>query len=352
MANILAKFFSLCLIASCSILQAVELSDFKLDLTREKADEALDKNYEYQVLRDATVRRTWTMKNRAVSLDFLTKEDKLICITLRYTKPAPAKICVQDAEKLTGEELRQWRAVNDDICSKLGLKKAMGCQTANGSYVFRERDSEGKCSVMIFYTAKPEKDRHKIAVFEGVKNSALGSTAEADLTFLMEDEYARKANLAAKLNAPVDKVDRDSALGSTSKDGSTTTAVQKPTISNPALRFDAPKPPGTAKTDSGTARSTSAQGGAGEAASSAASTTQPEEKNALISATDPIFQPLGMGGLGGGARIAVLVIAIFLILVLPLILVSKSSQQKKVLKPKVFPAGAKPIRPLNKPKRK
>ena len=349
MANSLTRAIILPLLATASLLNAAELTDFKLNMNRETADSAMSKDYKYSVLKDSTVRRTWELKNRNVSMDFRADEDKLICITLEYTKPAPVKVCVKDAEKIVGEELRKWRNVNDETCEKLGMKRAMGCQTASGYYVFREKDSDDKCMRMVFYVDKPQSDRSKLEVFDGLKSTALGTSGTTDLTFLMEDEYARKAGLGAKLNEPTPTVEASSALGDTSvtlnqqrttqkSQGSAQTALGN----NPALAAQQNK-----------AKAAAATPKPAQPDPSPAAAPQPVEQDAFVSATDPLFSAIGMGGVGSGGRIAVLVIAALLIIVLPLVLIAQSGKQNKAkVKPVVFPTGGKAIRPLNSKKRR
>lgn len=346
MPNLITKALILPLLVSAALLNAAELTDFKLNMNREAADSAMSKDYKYAVLKDSTVRRTWALKNRNVSMDFRADEDKLICITLEYTKPAPVKVCVQDAEKIVGEELRKWRNVNDETCEKIGMKRAMGCQTSGGYYVFREKDSDDKCMRMLFYVGKPESDRSKLEVFEGMKSTALGASGTTDLTFLLEDEYARKAGLGAKLNAPTPTVEASTVLGDTSLEINKSKTVQPPKVpvktalgSNPSVAPQKNKVKETAAAQPEPAASAPA--------------AQPAEGDGFVAATDPLFSAIGMGGVGAAGRIVTLLIALFLIVVLPLILIAKSSEQKKAKgKPVVFPAGGKAIRPLNSRKRR
>lgn len=348
MANILTKALILPLLASAALLNAAELTDFKLNMNREAADAAMSKDYKYVVLKDSTVRRTWALKNRNVSMDFRADEDKLICITLEYTKPAPVKVCVKDAEKIVGEELRKWRNVNDETCEKLGMKRAMGCQTSGGYYVFREKDSDDKCSRMLFYVDKPASDRSKLEVFEGMKSTALGASGTTDLTFLMEDEYARKAGLGAKLNEPTPTVAASTVLGDTSIDLNKSKTARQP--QGPAKTALGSNPAIAAQQNKANAAAAKPAQAPAQPAQPAA---QPAEEDSFMAATDPLFSAIGMGGVGTAGRIITLVIVIFLIVVLPLILIAKSNEQKKAaVKPVVFPAGGKAVRPLNSRKRR
>ena len=83
--NLFAKLFIGVSFIIAPFAQALELSDLRLPLTRTKAD-TFTKDYDYVVLSDYAVRRTWRLDGRKIAIDFENKTDEAICITVTYMR--------------------------------------------------------------------------------------------------------------------------------------------------------------------------------------------------------------------------------------------------------------------------
>ncbi len=176
-------------------VMALELSDLSLPMTRSAADKALSKDYSYRVLEDMTVRRTWELRNRTVSVDFSPKDDDTaIVIFVDYTRPVENTEADEDVTKLLGRAPGSWLALKPERADKLGMERAEGFKLSSGRYVFRECDRKGRVARLAYYASAPKAARWDLsddARSDG--KTAMGSRTVASSTeFLWRDEERRR----------------------------------------------------------------------------------------------------------------------------------------------------------------
>ena len=217
-------------VAIAPFAQALELSDLRLPLTRTQAD-SFTKDYDYEVLSDYSVRRTWRLDGRKVAIDFANKTDEAICITVTYVEPASRKDGLADAKVLAGDKVDspKWKQVKSEAAAKFGMKNAEALQLSDGTYLFREvtADKKKQFTRLSLYAKMPKEDRSTLAVLDATGGkTALGSaTVGTAVKELYADEATRRgtggpAVAAADTSAesdsdtPVDVGPRITALGS------------------------------------------------------------------------------------------------------------------------------------------
>ncbi len=210
-------------------VQALELSDLRLPLTRTEAD-SFTKDYDYEVLSDHSIRRTWRVAGRKIAIDFENKTDSAICITVTYVEPVPRKEGLADAKILAGDKVDapKWKQVKNEAAAKFGMKHAEALQLNDGTYLFREvtDDKKKRFTRLSLYAKMPKEDRATLAVLDATGGkTALGSaTVGTAVKELYEDEAARRGSGGAPAVAAADEpadsvatpsVHRITALGST-----------------------------------------------------------------------------------------------------------------------------------------
>lgn len=227
--NFFAKLLMFATLAIAPFAQALELSDLRLPLTRTDADN-FTKDYDYVVLSDYAVRRTWRLNGRKIAIDFDNKTDSAICITVTYVEPAPRKEGLADAKTLAGDKVDnpKWKQVKSEAAAKFGMKNAEALQLNDGTYLFREvtDDKKKRFTRLSLYAKMPKEDRATLAVLDATGGkTALGSaTVGTAVKELYEDEAARHGSGGAPAVAVADEssasadtpsVHRITALGST-----------------------------------------------------------------------------------------------------------------------------------------
>ena len=227
--NFFAKLLMVASLVMVPFAQALELSDLRLPLTRTKAD-TFTKDYDYVVLSDYAVRRTWRLDGRKIAIDFENKTDEAICMTVTYVDPAPRKEGLADAKILAGDKVDspKWKQVKSEAAAKFGMKNAEALQLNDGSYLFREvtDDKKKKFTRLSLFAKMPKEDRFSLAVLDATGGkTALGSaTVGSAVKELYADEAARRGTggpAVAAADAPaeadtasVDIAPRITALGS------------------------------------------------------------------------------------------------------------------------------------------
>ncbi len=189
------------LAAACLVPQtmALELTDLHLPLTRAEADESLSKDYHFRVLADMTVRRSWVLGNRTVSVDFSPKEgDQALLIFIDYKIPASPDEAHQDARALCGEDPGAWRRLLPQRAARLGMREADGLKLDGGRYCFRERNAQGKIVRLAYYAGIPGDPRWHLADDDRQDGkTAMGTRSTAGTaSFLWRDEERRQGQVA------------------------------------------------------------------------------------------------------------------------------------------------------------
>ncbi len=183
-----------CVLLAPFCAAALEMEDLHLPMTRNDADATLSKNYEYRVLQDVSIRRTWDEGNRKVSIDFTPANDKAVLITVEYKKPVTATVANRDAEAMAGGKLGKWRKGKAKKMEEIGLKKAQFVRTEGGGFIFRERAKGGKYSRLAYFASTPRDNRWELSVFDDRRRvTAMGSTAGGEgIDYLRKDEERRR----------------------------------------------------------------------------------------------------------------------------------------------------------------
>ncbi len=189
-------------LAACCLLPAyaLELSDLRLPLTRSEADKALSRDYSFRVLEDMTIRRSWGLKNRTVSVDFSPKEgDKALLIYIDYTHPVAPEVAAEDAAKLLGTSAGSWKKLDEKRALRLGMEVAEGFKLAGNRYCFRELNEGGQVVRLAYYAGTPGVVRWDLA--DDVRETgrtAMGSRSGSGKSdVLWKDEERRRGVSAA-----------------------------------------------------------------------------------------------------------------------------------------------------------
>lgn len=175
----------------CMISSAIDLGRVNVKLTRSIADKIKTIPYEFVVLDDTTVRRSWSVGNRQICVDFSPTSDKLILAEIKYANPVSIAVATKDANRIGLTSSSEWKKTKASSVANIGLGKALVMKLGNGSYLFIE-STGAKVSSLLLFASKPTTNRRDIAVFDGVVSSALGVAASGDAnTNLQRDETRR-----------------------------------------------------------------------------------------------------------------------------------------------------------------
>ena len=205
--NFICKSLMATVLAMSSLVQALELTDLRLPLTRTEADN-FTKDYEYEVLSDISVRRTWRKDGRKIAIDFDSKTDQAICITVTYNQPVPRKDGLEDAKVLAGDKVEnpKWKQLKNEAAVKFGMKNAEALQLSDGTYLFREvtDDKKKRFTRLSLYAKMPKEDRAELHVLDSTGGkTALGtSTVSTGIKEIYADEAARRGAAPAVAAKP------------------------------------------------------------------------------------------------------------------------------------------------------
>lgn len=219
----IAGFIGMMAIVMGGMAEGVELKELKLPMTRDEADSTLSKDYQYTILSDGTLRRTWKLKGRKVHVDFkLNRQGQAICIAVEYTKPASQKTVHNDIKAVTaGKSSYKKLGKPKKNTNTYGMQHALGAKVKsadgkNTGWIFVEHThaDRKKCTGFVYYAAKPTRDRRTLSeAQEDAGYTAMGSAgANIDLSALKADEEDRRRTTAAK---PTQKPKERPALADT-----------------------------------------------------------------------------------------------------------------------------------------
>lgn len=199
----LIRLLSLMALSIIGMSHALELEDITLPLTRNEADNKLSKDYDFTVMEDASVRRSWKLKDKTVHIDFNLSKGNLICVIVEYKTPVSLDSARKDISTLTGADSKtKLRKVNKGLAA-LGLKGCLGTKTAKG-WAFAQPSSKNKkkCGRVLIFAKKPTKDRLALSeAREGGNYTAMGSSGSGiDISAITAAEQARRN---AKPAAPI-----------------------------------------------------------------------------------------------------------------------------------------------------
>ncbi len=207
----IAGMLSLMAAGLCSSAEALELKDLHLPMTRDEADGSLTKDYQFCILSDSTVRRTWKLKGRTVHVDFkLNKQGQALCIAVEYAKPASRKTVHNDIKAVTGGKSNYKKLGKPKKnTNTYGMENALGAKVKGDKsvgWIFVEHTSAArkKCTRFVYYATKPSRDRLSIGeAREDGGYTAMGSSgADIDLSALVADEEDRRRTKASATTKP------------------------------------------------------------------------------------------------------------------------------------------------------
>lgn len=172
------KFLIPVAFAAMSMASALEVSDLSMDLTRSDADDNLTKDYEYAVMEDLMVRRTWKEdKRRVIKVDFDPKDDSLKSIIVQYKEPVSVKFASKDILDITKAPKITWRKLATNRADKYGINRARAAKVDN-AYILLDTDNSDKCLYFILTPEKPDESPRTILLEVNAEHSnktAMGS---------------------------------------------------------------------------------------------------------------------------------------------------------------------------------
>lgn len=289
------------LAAMASWASALEISDLQLPLFRADADAKLGKNYTFQILQDASIRRTWNLQGKTVAVDFDSSNNQAICVVISYDKPVSRKVALEDCRQLGGDKVAEgvrWAKTKKEAMEKVGMSNAHVLKLSDSSYLFREDEGKDKSVRVTLYAQAPKTNRFAIPAIQGDGATALGSAGgHADIKALIQDEMQRQGASSPTPGAVAGHTaEADSSSAATGTPGRTTIPSVK------ATRTAIGKSPGmgTTQPDEIT-RPSSSQQGNGLAThtpalpgSDAASTGTPDTQPASKSQPSNLLEALGL----------------------------------------------------------
>lgn len=175
---------------------ALEVGDLHLPLTRSDADKTLTKDYNFDILTDGTVRRTWHTAKRTISVDFDPQDDAAICITITYANPVSRKTAEADADAMSPDTEAKWKKTKAEAVEKVGIPAGSSIKEfADNSMMFLEAASAKHKYTAVSYHAKaPRGNRKELQPVAGDQRTALGATSMAgNIKSLIKDEETRQS---------------------------------------------------------------------------------------------------------------------------------------------------------------
>ncbi len=214
-----SRLFVACFLAWTTFSHAQNLN---IGTSRDEADEALPKTYNWKVLDDATVRRTWAQGDRVITADFDDQQGGCIFLSISYPRGVAKSAGQQTLSKLTNGEKLEWKKANSKTKPILGMKDAMHARTALGNLVAVETKNN-KVTRISLYRGTPTTNRFDIPDYKPQRNSGLGVSASAGVgAYLVQDETRRQATgQAIAANTPAKPHASDPAAGKPATSSST-----------------------------------------------------------------------------------------------------------------------------------
>lgn len=162
-------------LALSSGVEALEVSELTPTLTRGYADKHFDKDYNYRILEDCSVRRTWQEEGKSIIIDFDIRTEKVVSIYIVYSPEADKKTALADVKVLTENrrEGAKWINAKKDALDGVGLKKSRLMRLTDKSLLFWESAAKEKCSRLCWFATAPKIDRMAL----GNMNDYSGRTA-------------------------------------------------------------------------------------------------------------------------------------------------------------------------------
>lgn len=245
------KFLIPVAFAAMSMASALEVSDLSMDLTRSDADDNLTKDYEYAVMEDLMVRRTWKEdKRRVIKVDFDPKDDSLKSIIVQYKEPVSVKFASKDILEITKAPKITWRKLATNRADKYGINRARAAKVDN-AYILLDTDNSDKCLYFILTPEKPDESPRTILLEVNAEHSnktAMGSrfSSSGDVIkrLLLDEEkrfmQANKTDEDTDIVADTDPINTTSTTRITIR--TTKKVKRKPAAATPQVAVTQPAP--------------------------------------------------------------------------------------------------------------
>lgn len=238
MKKIWQKVSSVCMLALAlgSSAAALEVSELTPTMTRGYADKHFSKDYNYRILEDNTVRRTWTADGRSIIIDFDIRTEKTVSIFIVYEPAAGKREALADVKVLTEgrRDGANWFKPKKDAAEKVGLKKSRLMRLADKSLLFWETSGKEECSRLCWFATAPTINRMTLGdanEFSG--RTALGSSGMTGASKQLRADEERRMRIepvpvesAVAVAKPAPRPAGDAEPAVAQKP----TPVQKPTV--------------------------------------------------------------------------------------------------------------------------
>lgn len=192
------KFVIFCLLCSFLLFEsAVAVAEgvpfgLRPNLTRNDADKALPKNYEWTILEDMTVRREWKKEGVRGVMDFSPRDNKCIYLQISFAGGIPVKEAKETAALLAGDSPLKFRKLKAEKQRVLNMKKSIFSVLNDGSFLFLESGGSGRIARICWFKQQPTDSRADLQEGTTGGKTALGSRGDAGtLTMLRADEQRR-----------------------------------------------------------------------------------------------------------------------------------------------------------------
>lgn len=177
---------------------ALEVAELPTQLTRSYADKHFSKDYNYRLLEDSTVRRSWQAEGKTIIVDFDIASDKAVSIYIDYEPSAEKRTALADVKVLTEgrREGAKWGKTKKDAVAKIGVKNARLMRLTDKSLLFWESTGKEKCARLCWFAKAPTIDRMTLSdATSYTGRTALGNSGGggmgAALGRLRDDEERR-----------------------------------------------------------------------------------------------------------------------------------------------------------------
>ena len=259
---------------------ALEVTDIPAEVfSREYADTHFTKDYEYRLLEDNSVRRTWKADGYTLIADFDIRSSKVICVFVDYEPVVSRSVAMEHARHLVAgrSEGVRWVNTRSEAVQRVGLPKARRfMELTDGSYIFWEADSAraNNCDRLCWFASKPKDDRMTVGNLSSTTGrTALGSTGMTGVySSLKSDEERRREIQPRPVAGAQDLAMEDGPVATPGESASTTVrpaSTPRPTTPRPTT----PRPESTGTTSGAMAGATTASAPASAAPSRPAPST-------------------------------------------------------------------------------
>lgn len=200
------KFAALTLILAMNV-QALDIEEIHLPLTRSYADQHFSKNYHFIILEDNSVRRIWREGSKTITIDFDIKTEQALSIFVEYHQVADKMQALTDMKMLTEgtrEDNSGWKKIKSGTTSKIGIGDCRLMRLKNGAMIFWENSENDGCKRLCWFASKPDKDRMQLtSAMETTGHTALGKVAGSGaFKRLWDDERRRQKMEVVKPQTP------------------------------------------------------------------------------------------------------------------------------------------------------